>query len=106
MLEGDRDGDLRGIVLAILNGSPTAGAVWNDRLRREESDPTPADRTIGGQAASWLDTLRRRAEAGKLSADRYDNIKDHVERFRDFLRAPHSPSQRSTRRGWRSISST
>lgn len=47
--------------------------------------PIPEDLTIGGQVDLWLETLRSRVAAKRLSADRYDNVRDAVGRFRDFL---------------------
>lgn len=83
LLEGDRRGDLGNLFL--FGTSEASRAVWQDRLSQEAPEATPKDQTVGGQAAKWLDTLRQRAEAGKISADRFDNLRCHLDRFTAFI---------------------
>jgi integrase len=82
MLEGDRTGELRGMMFL---GTEVGQAVWLDRLDQESPEVVPAGQTVGAQVAAWLDLLRQRAEAGKISADRFDNLRCHLGRFSGFV---------------------
>lgn len=72
--------DLPAVVLDLMDH-----ATWKERLSEENIDPIPQDQTIGAQVEVWLETQRLRVKTRKLSADRYDNVKDGIERFRAFL---------------------
>ena len=57
--------------------------LWEDRLSRE-ADPVAENLTVGGQVEAWLKGLEVRVGARRLAADRFDNIRRNIHRFRDF----------------------
>ena len=72
--------DLPAVVLDLMEN-----ATWRERSSEENVAPIPQDQTIGAQVEVWLETQRLRVTARKLSADRYDNVKDSIQRFRAFV---------------------
>jgi integrase len=74
-----------GLSRILLDRAIGERGTWNDRLRQAKRQHVPEDRTVGGQVKAWMGTLEVRVKARKLAADRYDNIRRNIERFRDYV---------------------
>jgi integrase len=73
--------------------------LWNDRVTRDDPEPVPEDRTVGGLTRRFLDAELLRYNAGYLSASEYDLIRLCVEAFRDWA-GPESAVERIDARRW------
>lgn len=61
------------------------GAVWTDRMRREQA--VPADKTIGALAKKWSADRANEAVKGVRSADGADNMRISLDHFVTFAGA-------------------
>lgn len=59
--------------------------LWSDRLRHSRKPETAEEKTVGGQADAWLRSKKVEVEAGRITAARWDNIRQMVGRFRDHV---------------------
>jgi integrase len=60
-------------------------AVWSDRVARDDTPPTPADRTVGGLVKVYLALREAKVVARNISAKGHDNAVDCLNHFRDWV---------------------
>ena len=57
---------------------------WSQRTQ-QAPDTVIDNNTIGHHVARWLENMRARAQLGQISPDRYDNVRDQIARFENFV---------------------
>ena len=57
---------------------------WSQRTQ-QAPDTVIDNNTIGHHVARWLENMRARAQLGQISPERYDNVRDQIARFENFV---------------------
>lgn len=55
--------------------------VWADRLRNQQKQPGPVERTVGYQVGRWIEKQKTRAKANEISTDRYGAYRYAIKYF-------------------------
>jgi hypothetical protein len=76
--------DLHPSIASEFLGGPETYRGWNQRTQ-QAPDTVIDNNTIGHHVARWLESMSARAQLGQISPDRYDNVRDQIARFQNFV---------------------
>lgn len=74
-----------GLTPRLLDTYLGDGRLWHDRLRHAPRPVLPEEKTVGGQVDAWLRSKKVEAEAGRITAARWDNLRQMACRFREHV---------------------
>ena len=83
----------------LLTAVMPIDSVWRDRVQREEVEPVPDDRTVGGLVTKYLSLEMSRFEAGAISASEFDLTRLCLNYFREWAH-PETPIERIDADRW------
>jgi hypothetical protein len=76
--------DLHPSIASELLGDPETYRRWNERTQQAPETVVDND-TIGQRVARWVEHMRASVQLGRISADRYNNVRDQIARFQNFV---------------------